>query len=247
MVGGVDVTRQLTGGQLGANIVLRDTTLPTYQAELDEFLQNTASQFAAQGLTLFTDPTGSVPAGGGIPVQSGYVGFAAEIQVNPTVLTDPSLVVNGNTTVAGSPTGSAAFTPNPAGGPAGFSTLITNVLNYTFGADAQPGVPQPAANTTGLGAAGTLTAPFAAPQTLAAFAEAITGAEANDSANTTTQLATEQAVQTTLTNQLSSQSGVNLDQQMSLMIQLQNAYGANAKVMDVVQDSFSVLLNAVSP
>ena len=245
MVGGVDVTRQLTGGQLGANIVLRDTTLPTYQAELDEFSQNTASQFAAQGLTLFTDPTGSVPAGGGIPVQSGYVGFAAEIQVNPTVLTDPSLVVNGNTTVAGSPTGSAAFTPNPAGGPAGFSTLITNVLNYTFGADAQPGVPQPAANTTGLGAAGTLTAPFAAPQTLAAFAEAITGAEANDSANTTTQLATEQAVQTTLTNQLSSQSGVNLDQQMSLMIQLQNAYGANAKVMSVVQNSFSQLLNAV--
>jgi flagellar hook-associated protein 1 len=246
MLGGVDVTQSMTGGQIGANITLRDTTLPTYQAELDEFSQNMASQFAGQGLTLFTDPNGNVPSGGGIPVQSGYVGFAAEIQVNPAVQVDPSLVVDGNVTVAGSTTGPAAFTPNPANGPAGFSTLITNVLNYTFGADAQPGVPQPPANTTGLGASGTLSAPFAAPQTLGDFAEAITGAEANDSSNATSQLGTEQAMQTTLTNQLSSQSGVNIDQQMSLMIQLQNAYGANAKVMSAVQNMFGELLNAVS-
>jgi flagellar hook-associated protein 1 FlgK len=246
MLGGVDVTQQMTGGQIGANITLRDATLPTYQAELDEFSQNTASQFAAQGLSLFTDPSGNVPSGGGSPVQSGYVGFAAEIQVNPAVQTDPSLVVNGNVTVPGSPTGSAAFTPNPAGGPAGFTTLISDVLNYTFGTDAQSGVPQPAANTTGLGATGTLTAPFGAPATLTDFANAITGAEANDSASATSQLGTEQAVQTTLTNQLSSQSGVNLDQQMSMMIQLQNAYGANAKVMDAVQNMFTQLLDAVS-
>jgi flagellar hook-associated protein 1 FlgK len=107
-------------------------------------------------------------------------------------------------------------------------------------------VPQPQANTTGLGASGTLSTPFAAPLTLGNFAEAITGAEANDSANAASQLGTEQAMQTTLTNQVSSQSGVSIDQQMSLMIQLQNAYGANAKVMSAVQNMFSELLNAVS-
>ena len=117
----------------------------------------------------------------------------------------------------------------------------------SFGADAQSGVPQPTVNTTGLGATGTLTEPYAAPDTLAGFATALTGAEANDSATTTGQLSTEQAVQTTLTNQLTSQSGVNLDQQMSLMIQLQNAYGANAKVMDVVQNMFTQLLGMVQP
>ncbi len=186
------MTQQLNSGQLGANITLRDTTLPTYQAELDEFSQNMAGHFAAQGLTLFTDPQGNVPSGGGTPVQSGYVGFAAEIQVNPAVKADPSLVRDGTTAIAGSPTGAAAFTPNPAGGPAGFTTLIANILNYTFGADAQSGVPQPAANTTGLGATGTLTAPFSTPVTLGAFATAITGAEANDSASTTSQLTTEQ-------------------------------------------------------
>jgi flagellar hook-associated protein 1 FlgK len=246
MLGGVDVTPQLTGGQLGANVTLRDTTLPTYQAGLDEFSQTLASQFAAQGLTLFTDPSGNVPAGGGIPVQSTYVGFAAEIQVNPAVQTNPSLVVDGNTTITGSPTGASAFTPNPTGGPAGFTTLITRVLNYALGADAQSGVAQPAANTTGLGASGTLNEPYGAPSTLADFATAITGAEATDSATTTSKLGTEQAVQTTLSNQLTSQSGVNLDQQMSLMIQLQNAYGANAKVMGVVQNMFTDLIGMVA-
>ena len=83
MLGGVDVTQQLTGGQLGANITLRDTTLPTYQAGLDEFSQNLASRFAAQGLTLFTDANGNVPAGGGTPTQSGYVGFASENSGEP--------------------------------------------------------------------------------------------------------------------------------------------------------------------
>ena len=77
---------QLQGGQIGANITLRDTTLPTDQAELDEFAQNLASRFDAQGLTLFTDPTGAVPASvPPPPVQTGYVGFAATIQVNPLV------------------------------------------------------------------------------------------------------------------------------------------------------------------
>ena len=49
---GNDVTGQLRGGRIGANIALRDTTLPTDQAELDEFAQNLASRFDAQGLTL---------------------------------------------------------------------------------------------------------------------------------------------------------------------------------------------------
>ncbi len=242
---GTDVTAQLTGGQLGANVTLRDTTLPTYQAELDEFSQNLANRFSAQGLTLFSDPTGAVPAGGGTPVQSGYVGFAAAIQVNPAVQADPALVVDGTNAIAGSPTGAAAFTPNPPGGPAGFSTLIDNVLTYTFGADAQAGVPQPAPNTTGLGASGTLDAPYAAPATLGDEASTLVAAQAQDSANTTSQLTTEQAVQTTLNNTLATGSGVNMDTEMSLMIQLQNDYGVNAKVIAAVQSMWTQLIGAV--
>ncbi len=137
--------------QLGANIALRDTTLPTYQAQLDEFSETLASQFAAQGLNLFTDASGNVPTGGGTPAQAGYVGFSADIQVNPAVQTDPALVPTAPTAIAGSPTGATAFTPNPTDGPAGFTTLITRVLDNTFGADVQPGVAATVANVTGLG------------------------------------------------------------------------------------------------
>jgi flagellar hook-associated protein 1 FlgK len=244
-VGGADVTRQLIGGQLGANLALRDATLPTYQGELDEFAQNLAGRFAAQGLTLFSDPTGAVPAGGGSPAQTGYVGFAGIIQVNPAVQADPSLVRDGTGTIAGSPTGASAFTPNPANGPAGFTTLISRVLSYTLGADAQDGVPQPASNTAGLGADGSLSAPYAAPPTLGGLAATLVGAQAQDSADTTTQLGTEQAVQSTLGSAFASSSGVSMDKQMSLMIQLQNAYGVNARIMAAVQAMWSQLINAV--
>ena len=246
MLGGVDVTDQLQGGSLGANITLRDSTLPTYQGELDEFAQNLASRFSAQGLDLFTDASGNVPAGGGTPAQSGYVGFASEIQVNSAVQSDPSLVTDGTNAIAGSSTGASAFTPNPASGPAGFTTLITRVLDYTFGADVQAGVAQPASNTTGLGPAGNLSAPYQSQPTLADTATALVGAESSDSATATSQLDTAQTLQSTLQSKLTSETGVNMDTEMSDMIALQNAYGANTKVMSTVQAMFNQLLDSVT-
>jgi flagellar hook-associated protein 1 len=244
-VGGVDITSQLQGGSLGADITLRDSTLPTFQSELDEFSYSLASQFSAQGLTLFSDPNGNVPAGGGSPVQSTYVGFASEIQVNPAVTSDPSLLRDGTQNIAGSPTGASAFTTNPVGGPAGFTTLISRVLDYSMGADAQAGVPQPASNTTGLGPDGTLNAPYAAPQTLAANATALVSAQAAVSAAASGQLSSGQALQTTLNANVSTVSGVNMDTEMSTMIELENAYGANARVIATVQAMFTQLLQVI--
>ena len=134
---------------------------------------------------------------------------------------------------------------NPPGGPAGFSTMIARVLNFALGANAQAGVTQPASNTTGLGATGTLSVPYAAPATLGDIATALVGAQAAASATATAQLSTEQAVQTTLQGKLTSQSGVNMDTEMSQMIALQNAYGANAKVIAAVQAMYTQLLSAV--
>ncbi len=242
---GIDITGDLQGGSLGANIALRDTTLPTFQGELDEFSQSLASRFQAQGLTLFSDPNGNVPAGGGTPAQSGYVGFASEIQVNPAVSSTPSAVRDGTQDIAGSANGASAFTTNPAGGPAGFTALISRVLDYALGANAQSGVPQPPGNTTGLGPDGTLNAPYAPPATLGDNATALVSAQAAVSAAASSQLTTEQAVQTTLNSNLTASSGVNMDTEMSYMIQLENAYGVNAKVISTVQTMFNQLLQVV--
>lgn len=242
---GVDVTRELTGGRIGAALTLRDQTLPTWQGELDEFAETLATRFDAQGLTLFTDSAGAVPAGGGTPVQSGYVGFAGTIQVNPAVQADPTLVRDGTTAIAGSATGASAFTPNPAGGPAGFTDMISRVLTYALGSEAQSGVPQPTAATTGLGPDGTLNAPYVAPLSLGDMATTLVAAQAQESSQASGQLATEQAVQSGLAARLSAVSGVNIDGEMAHMITLQNAYAANARVMSTVQALFQQLLGMV--
>jgi flagellar hook-associated protein 1 FlgK len=240
---GVDVTTQLTGGQLGADITLRDTTLPGYQSQLSETM---STRFSAQGLTLFTDPTGAVPTPSGPPTQAGYVGYANTIQVNPTVAADAALVRDGTNAVAASPTGASAFTPNPPGGPAGSTTLIDRILDNALGTQVQAGVAQPAPAVTGLGPKGTLTAPYAPPADLADFATAIVSAEAADSGAASSQATSEAAVQSALGSQLSTTDGVSIDQQMSNMVALQNSYGANAKVMSTVQALWTDLFQMVT-
>ena len=249
MLGNQDVTRQLTGdasggGQLGANLQLRDATLPAYQGTLDEFAHTLAGRFDAQGLRLFSDPSGGVPppvAGGS---QVGYVGLANAIQVNPAVAANPSLVRDGTQPVVNGTGGASAFTPNPTGA-AGFTGMINRVLDYALGSQAQAGVPQPAASGGGLGPAGDQSSGFTPPADLGSYAGALVGAMAQDSAATTTDLGTEQGLQTSLQGKLTAADGVNVDTEMSNMVVLQNAYGANAKVISAVQSMWTTLLGMV--
>ncbi len=241
---GDDISSELAGGAIGANLTLRDQTLPTYQGELDEFSETLANRFAGQGLSLFTTPAGTVPASGGTPVQANYIGFSASITVNPQIVGTPSLVRDGNVTVPGSANGSAPFTPNP-NGLAGFTGLINNILNFALGTQAQSGVPQAAPATSLLGPAGTLAAPFAAPAALGDFATAITASQAGDAATASSAAADTSGTQAALSASLQSQTGVDMDSQLSLLVTLQNAYGANAKIMAAIQDMYTQLMQAV--
>ena len=245
MLNGKDVTSQLTGGQIGADVTLRDTTLPTDQAELDEFANGLANRFSAQGLTLFTDQSGNLPASGSGAGQAGYVGFSSVITVNPAVAANPSLVRDGTNAVPGDPNGASAFTPNPAGGPSGFTALISRVLNYTFTGEAQAGVAQPAMNTQDLGPAGTLNAPFQAAASFTDYAVNLVASQSQQSAAASNDLATATGLQSTLNSKLSSETGVDLNTEMSRMLTLQNAYGANARVISALQAMFNEILQVV--
>jgi len=196
----VDVTGQLSGGQLGQLVHLRDTTLPAYTASLDTFSANLATQFSSQGLQLFT-------GGGGATIASSSTGLSSQIQVNPAVTTTPSLVRDGT------PAGAAN-----AAGVAGFTGIINAVLNSTF--------------------AGAGTTPSLATQ-----AQSFVSRQSADTAQAGTDLTNATAYQTTITGALSGGSGVNVDQQMGLMIQLQNSYQANAQVMTATRTMFTALLN----
>lgn len=232
---GTDVTTRLGAGRIAAILQLRDTTLPTFQGELDEFAITLARRFDAQGLRLFTDPAGTVPPGGGTPVQDGYVGFSGIIGVNPDVAADPALVRDGTHAVADNPSGPSGFDPNPSGGPAGFATLIQRVLDFSFGNAIRAGVPQPGSERAGLGPTGTLSAPYAPPAGLAGLATALVSAQVHESSDSDRAGASARALQTALDAKLASGSAVSIDQEMTVMLQLQSAYAANARVISAVQ------------
>lgn len=102
------------GGQLGGLLNMRDQTLPQYGAQLDEFSENLATRFQNEGLTLFTNANGQVPAN----TPGNYVGFSSLIQVNPAVLANSALIQQGTT--------------NPPQ-PADSSEVLNRITQYTFG------------------------------------------------------------------------------------------------------------------
>lgn len=202
-IGTQDVTGSLTGGSIGANITLRDTTLPGYQASLDGYSQTLAARFSGQNLTLFTTASGTVPAAGG-----SAAGFAGSIQVSAAVLANPSLVRDGT-----SGGGSTA---------AGDTTTIDRVLNVTF-------------------------APQGGSPGLVSQAASLVASQSQQSAAASASLGTETGVQTSLKSQFDTASGVSVDQELSNMIGLQNAYGAGGKIISAIETMFNSLLAAVNP
>ena len=202
-IGTQDITGSLKGGSIGANIALRDATLPGYQTALDGYSQALASRFSGQNLTLFTTATGAVPAAG-----SGANGFAGSIQVSAAVLANPKLVRDG--------------TSGGGSGAAGDTTVIDNVLNISFG---------PQGGSPGL-----------VPE-----AASLVASQSQESAAATESLGTETGVQTSLKTQFDTASGVSVDQELSNMVRLQNAYGAGGKIISAIESMFSTLLAAVNP
>jgi flagellar hook-associated protein 1 FlgK len=240
---GVDVTSGLIGGRLGEYIMLRDQTLPRYQAELDIAAAEIASRFEQEGLRLFTDPAGAGPAFSGPDPDLAYaggaqIGFAGRIAVNGVVRADVSLLRDGTHEVPG-------FTPNPVGGPASFTTLIDRILDHSFGAQNSYDVTWGGFRTTGIGPDGSLSSPFGTPQTIEDYAVILTASQTSDSAaaGRAVDIATE--VSSGLEARFTRQSRVDVDSEMASLIQLQNAYAANARVMSTAQTMWDTLFGSV--
>ena len=186
-----------------------------------------------------------MPAAAGTPpVQAPYLGFSGIVTVNPAVVATPSLVRDGTQAVVGSPGGASAFTPNP-NNQAGFTGMITRVLDFALGAQVQAGVAQTPAAVTGLGASGTLAAPFGGAGTLGDYANSLTASQSADAGAAATTATDTGDTQTAMSTSLQNKIGVSMDSQLSLMVQLQNAYGANAKIISTIQSMFTALLNSV--
>ncbi len=119
--GAIDITTLSPGGKLGGLIELRDETFPKQITQLDELAHKMAMRMDLQGLRLFTDESGNIPAD--TPPDSttdtavSYVGFAGRIQVNSNIIADNSMLQSGTygATIA-----------------SGSNEVIRRILQYSF-------------------------------------------------------------------------------------------------------------------
>jgi flagellar hook-associated protein 1 FlgK len=81
--------------------------------------------------------------------------------------------------------------------------------------------------------------------TFAGYATALTSDIATRASNAKSDDTTKSTTLTAIQSNLSSQSGVNTDEESAHLVELQNAYAASAKVISTFQTMFSALLNAV--
>jgi flagellar hook-associated protein 1 FlgK len=163
---------------------------------------------------LFTD--GTSPYTGAInALGSETLGLAARIAVNPAVAADPSSLVSYQ---AGTAVGDSTR-------PNFILQQLTNV-SMTF------------PSNTGIG---TVSAPFTGSLTTYLRQVISQQGEAASSANNLKQ--GQDVVLNALQQRFNDVSGVNIDQEMSNLLLLQNSYAANARVMSAVKDMLDALMN----
>jgi len=165
---------------------------------------------------LFLD--GSTPITGAITASGPQTtGLAGRVIVNQALVGSPSgLVAYAGNTAAGDPTRPDFI----------LNQLTSASLTYS--------------PTTGIG---TAQAPYSG--TLTDYMSQIVSQQ-SQAANAATNLQQGQdTVVSALQQRFNSQSGVNIDTEMSNLIALQNAYGANARVMTTIQQMMSTLLQIV--
>lgn len=243
LLGGADITRQMGGGRLGEYVAMRDATLPRYQAELDIAAATLATRFDQQGLRLFTGSAGQVPDTS-LPytdVTSGQMGFALHFRVNAAVAGNPALLRDGTHAVVDVPGGPAGFTPNAPGGPAGFATLLDRVLDHSLGGSVRAGQPWPPIASGGIGPDGSLSSPFIPPRSIGDYVALLTSVQTGDRASATAARARAEGLKAGMDARFQRESGVDPDAEMAMLIRLQNAYAANARVINTAQQMWETL------
>lgn len=169
-------------------------------------------------LPLFTDGGQALYTGAITASGSQMTGLAGRIAVNTQLSTDPTRLSVYSTSPV-TPTGDTTRSDYL------YSQLTNTVFSYS---------PQ-----TGLGSA---SQPFTG--SVSNYLQQFLSVQANASTQATALQQGQSVVVSTLQAKFNSTSSVNLDSEMSNLIQLQNAYAANAHVMSVVQSMMNTLIQA---
>jgi flagellar hook-associated protein 1 FlgK len=178
-------------------------------------ITQTTLQSGATGLPLFVDGgRGNTPFTGSFDGGSQTIGFAQRITLNPAVVADPaSLVKYSATTLSGDQTRPQAL----------FSGLTQ--ANRTF--SSAGGIGGASSSYTG---------------TVGDYARRIVETQGANAQNASSLDEGQKTVLSSLQGRFAEKAGVNVDQEMAQLVQLQTAYAANARVISAVKDMMDMLL-----
>ncbi|MEK4035313.1 flagellar basal body rod C-terminal domain-containing protein [Methylocystis sp. IM2] len=208
---------------------IRDDIAPLLQNQLDEVARGLVVAFAERDQTgaggpdlpgLFTYATATqAPAATLLP------GLAGQIALNAIV--DPGQGGDASRLRDGGISGNPAYVYNTTGAP-GYANRLIELVNATSKTQSF----DPAA---GLGAS-------ASVDMLAAGSNGWIAARRQQTESSTTYYG---AIVSQTTQALSNATGVNLDDQMSQMLALENSYQASAKLLEAVNSMFNALFAAL--
>ena len=229
-VTGADAVMATKSGTIAGLTQLRDTTAVAYGNQLDQIANALISDFSESDQTGGGAPTvaGLFTASGSTTLPTSITGLASAITVPSSV--DPSqggsvaLLRDGGIGASGN----SAYTANTTGD-ASYSTHLTaliSTLDTTQSFDP----------TSGGIASGTLSD----------YANSSVSWFENARQDATTTSTNKAAVVTQTTTNLSSATGVNLDDQLSKMLDLEHSYQASAELMTTVKTMLDSLLSAVN-
>ena len=235
-VGGVPVTganspMPIQSGALAGYAAVRDTLAPEYQAQLDQIAGGLINAFGENDQS--TTPTlpalpglFTTPGATSLPSMSAATGLAAAIEINPNA--DPSQGGNANRLRDGgiSAPGNPAYVYN-ATGAASYTGRIQGLIG-------EISATQSFDPSAGLDSSANLTD----------YANASVGwlqAQHQQASDASTY---QNAVATQATSALSNSTGVNLDAEMTNMLNLENSYASTAKLLTTVSSMFTALLQA---
>ncbi|MCJ2021407.1 flagellar hook-associated protein FlgK [Methylobacterium sp. E-065] len=165
-------------------------------------------------IALFVDGAGNSLYTGSLDGGSKLAGLAQRLTINKNISANTAFL-----------TATSATDPTATGKRAQllFSALTSTAMTFS--------------SASGIGG---VSAPYTA--TVAGFAQDIIATQGAASANANAIDATQQTALSTAQARFSSAAGVNIDQEMSNLIALQTAYGANARVLSAARDMLNQLL-----
>jgi flagellar hook-associated protein 1 FlgK len=213
----------IISGNIAGLANLRDNVSVTYQAQLDGMAGALINEFAESDQTgsgpnlpgLFTTP-------GATSLPTSTTGLAGQISVNAGV--DPSQGGNAFLLRDGGISGNPNYTYNTSGD-ASYTTRLSQLLGNLSA-------------TQTFSAAGDITT----SASLSSYASASVGWLEGQYSNVSSQSTTQSTLVNTATTALSNATGVNLDNEMSKMLDLENSYSASAKLISTIDSMFGTLV-----